>query len=201
MLLSAKLAFAAECMNADGQWHPGAFRCGGAAGSDIPGAEAVPGKRSSPRAAPCRGGRASPEPPTQEGIKGLFSTHVLPQGTNGPCSAAHAVLITRTARIKPLGRCVHDVVTACRRLYSPECFTLLWDVTGTVTQLSFQYHLSSSHYLIYYLCSLVLNEVNSSQTATFTTKASYFLRAHSLGHRSALCQMCSSVHSNRLHEL
>lgn len=92
------------------------------AGSDISGAEAVPGKRSSPSAAPCRGGRAvvagpAPlvtEPPTEKRMKGLFSTHVLPQGTNGPCSAAHAVLITQTLGIKSLGRCVHDLITACR---------------------------------------------------------------------------------------
>lgn len=57
-MLCAKLAFAAKCMNEDEEWKPGAFRCGGAAGSDISGAEAVPGKRSSPSAAPCRGGRA-----------------------------------------------------------------------------------------------------------------------------------------------
>ena len=84
-----------------------------------------------------------------------------------------------------------------QELYSPKHFTLLWDVTGTITQLSSPYHLSSSHYHIYYLCSLVLNEVNSSQTATFTPKASSFL----LSTRVLLCQMHSSVHSNGLHEL
>lgn len=44
-MLCAKLAFAAKCMNEDEEWKPGAFRCGGAAGSDISGAEAVPGKQ------------------------------------------------------------------------------------------------------------------------------------------------------------
>lgn len=78
-----------------------------------------------------------------------------------------------------------------QELYSPKHFTLLWDVTGIVTQLSSWYHLSSRYYLTYYLCFLVLNEVNSSQTAAFTPKASYFFLSTFFGPPECFYARCT----------
>lgn len=91
------------------------------------------------------------------------------------------------------------LITGCKSFttqsISPQHFTLLWDVIGIVTQLSSWYHLSSSHYLIYYLCCLVLNEVNSSQTAAFTPKASYFLLSTFFGPPECFYASCTVLYT------
>lgn len=87
------------------------------------------------------------------------------------------------------------LLTGCKSFTAQKHFTSLWDVTGIVTQLSPWCHLSSRHYLIYYLCSLVLNEVNSSQTAAFTSTASYFLRSTFFGPPECFYARCTVLYT------